>query len=441
MFNRNLARLFLAALLLSAVGCQKSIFESPTVGPASLRDVAALRLNFRFESDVPAPPDAAQNGQSEERNAAVQTDFDQNRQQELLDKTVTSPDKQRVLAVYHNAGDQPSEFRLDMYMPDGKLLKKITYEGMAVHFPDIIVWSPDSKSIAFVGMIRAGLPGGQPLPTPAENSNANASANSNANTNANTNTDANANAATEPKPDVPLPTPQGEQPAAVLTLGTEQIYICNSEGGDLKLVTQNQRLIYFYFVWSPDSSMLAAMAATPNEWKYLEYQAKELKGEIFVPFGRLRLVEKNGRERLLDDNLTKVRPVWSPDSAKVAIAFETQVRIYDAIGNAPTQAAIPLKNQLLISSKAYDEELQRKEQGANADANIAPANINTNVSTLPDESTLVSFSPIVEMRWTEAGMLYLQTGYIRLFRNEAENVRSYMRWHRLILSAQATPIK
>jgi hypothetical protein len=439
MLNRNLAKLILAAILLSAFGCQKSIFQSPTVAPASLRDVPALRLNFRFESDAPAPPEANPNAQSEERNAAVQADFDQNRQQELLDKTIISPDKQRVLAVYHNASDQPSEFRLDMYSPDGKLLKRITYDGMAVHFPDTIVWSPDSKTVAFVAMIRAGLPGGQliPTPTPAENQ-ANTAANSQANTGAEANANTNVNAENT-NPAAAQATPAVEQPQAVLTLGSEQIYICSSEGGELKLLTQNQRLIYFYFVWSPDSSMLAALAATPQEWRYLEYQAKDVRGELFVPFGRLRLVEKNGRERLLDDNLTKVRPVWSPDSAKVAIAFDTQVRIYDSIGNTPTQAAIPLRNQLLLSSKAFDEELQRKEQGG--DANTAPANTNANVSTLPDESSLVSFSPIVELRWTEAEMLYLQTGYIKLFAKEAENVRSYMRWHRLIFSPQPTALK
>ncbi len=408
--------------LLSSVGCQKSIFQSPTVAPASLRDVPALRLNFRFESDVPAPPEN-QNTQSEERNAAVQADFDQNRQQELLDKTILSPDKQRVLAIYHSLSDQPAEFRLDMYSPDGKLVRKITYDGMAVHFPDTIVWSPDSKSVAFVGMIRAGLPGGQPLPTPAD---------SNGNSLTNTNTNANANTTAEATP--AAPTTQGEQPPAVLTLGTEQIYICNSEGSDVKLLTQNQRLIYFYFVWSPDSSMLAALATTPTEWKYLEYQAKAIKGETFVPLGRLRLVEKNGRERLLDDNLTKVLPVWSPDSAKVAIAFETQVRIYDAIGNAPTQAAIPLKNQLLLSSKAYEEALERKEQGG--DANIAPTNANANAGTLPDEKSLVSYNPVVDLRWTENEMLYLQTGDVRLFLNSAENIHSFMRWHRLIFSPQ-----
>jgi hypothetical protein len=427
--------------LLSAFGCQRSIFESATIAPANLRDVPALRLNFRFESDVPAPPDVSQMAQTEDRNAAIQTDFDQNRAQEVLDKTIISPDKQRVLAVFHREGDDSSEFRLDMYAPDGKLLKKITYDGMAVHFPDTIVWSPDSKSIAFVGTIRAGQSGGQPLPTPATENQPNT--NPNAQTNTNSETGANTNAETS-NANVPAPTTQIEQPQAVLTLGTEQIYICNSEGADLKLVTQNQRLIYFYFVWSPDGSMLAALAATPQEWNYLRQQA-DFKNEIFVPYGRLRLVEKNGRERLLDDNLTQVRPVWSPDSAKVAASFDPkspQVRIYDAIGNQPTQAAIPLRNNLLISSKAYDAELQRKEQGGDAN-NVPPVNANANqtVSTLPDETTLVSFSPIIDLRWTEDKMLYLQTGYVRQFKNEAESVRSYLRWHRLIFSPQATAIK
>jgi len=439
MFIRNFSKLILAAILLASFGCQKSIFETPTVAPASLRDVPAQRLNFRFETDVPAPPDAVQNAQTEERNPAVQADFDQNRQLELLDKTITSPDKQRVLAVYHGANDIPSEFRLDMYSPDGKLLRRITYDGMAVHFPDTIVWSPDSKTVAFVGMIRAGQPGGQPLPTPVPSEN---QANTTVNSATNANTEANANVNTETPAMPAAPTRQVEQPQAVLTLGTEQIYICSSEGTDLKLVTQNQRLIYFYFVWSPDSAMLAALAATPQEWSYLKDQS-DLKAEIFVPYGRLRLVEKNGRERLLDDNLTKVRPVWSPDSAKVAVAIDTQVRVYDTIGNVPTQAAIQLQNQLLLSSKAYDEALQRKESGG--DANTAPVTVETNtnqaVSTLPDPSSLVSFSPIIELRWTEDKMLYAQTGYVKQFKNEAESVRSYLRWHRLIFSPQATAMR
>ena len=101
MFQRNFARFILFTFLLSTIGCQRNIFQTPTVAPASLRDVPALKLNFRFETDVPAPPATSETAQTDERNAAVQTDFDQNRTQELVDKTVVSPNKQKILAVYH----------------------------------------------------------------------------------------------------------------------------------------------------------------------------------------------------------------------------------------------------------------------------------------------------------------------------------------------------
>ncbi|MGI8638417.1 MAG: hypothetical protein ACR2MG_00455, partial [Pyrinomonadaceae bacterium] len=116
MFQRNFGKFLLFTLLLAAFGCGRAVFDNKqTVAPQTLRDVPALRLNYRFESDVPAPPATNETVQSEERNAAVQSDFDQNRLQELLDKTITSPNKQRVLAVYHKVEDLPSEFRLDMY--------------------------------------------------------------------------------------------------------------------------------------------------------------------------------------------------------------------------------------------------------------------------------------------------------------------------------------
>jgi hypothetical protein len=195
-------------------------------------------------------------------------------------------------------------------------------------------------------------------------------------------------------------------------------------------------LIYFYFGWSPDSSALAALAATYNEWNILQHQS-DTKSEQFTPQGRPRLIEKNGRERRLDDNLTAVRPVWSPDSAKVASAFDKQVRIYDAITDAPTQAAIPLRNQLLISSKEFDENLQRQEQGGNANA---PPATSQQTTTLPDENSLVSFNPIITLEWTTDELLYLQTGYIKLMKNETDNARSYLRWHRLIFSPQANTV-
>lgn len=467
MYQRIFAKLFLTALTFSAVACQRSPFEKQTVAPANLRDVPSVKLNFRFETDVPAPPANTQTAQSEERNQAVQNDFDNNRPQEALDKTITSPDKKRVLAVYHKAQDLPAEFRLDMYAPDGKLLRKITHDGMAVHFAETILWSPTSTDVAFVAMARIAQPSAiaappSPTPTPVLTDNAgeplaNLDNYSNENLNAQTNSaNANANASAQ--------SPTGiEAPSSVFTFRTEQLYVCGSDGGDLKPLTQNEGLIYFYFVWSPDGAMLAALAGTYQEWNSMKSMA-DLKSEQFIPAGRLRLIEKNGRERRLDDNATTVRPVWSPDSAKVAVAFETQVRIYDAIGDVPTQAAIPVKNQLLISSKAFDEEAERKLQNegntnaqtnaggnsnqtqnsnGNANTNVnanANANISQPIGTLPDALTLVSFNPIINLEWTEDKTLYAQTGYIKLIQNDADSARSYLRWHRLIFSPQATTI-
>ena len=438
MNSRNFVKILFVVGLLIFSGCQRSGFQSPANNaPMTLRDVPALRLNFRFETDVPAPT-VNQPAQTEERSVAVQADFDQNRTQEILDKTLTAPDKQRVLAIYHLPQDEQSEFRLDMYSADGKLIRKITYDGMAVHFPDTIVWSPDSSTVAFVAMIRGRQANAAASPTPPTGENqANTNSQTEQNTNAeNTNADANANIENS-NAAAPQQTPVAEAAKPVLTFSTEQIYICTRDGADIKPITQNEGLIYFYFGWSPDSTALAAMAATFQEWKYLEYQANA-KGEQFAPQGRPRLVEKTGRERRLDDNLTFVRPIWSPDSAKVAVAFDKQVRIYDAIGNQPTQAAIPLRNQLLISSKTFDENLQRQEQGA--ENTNAPTNAIQETATLPDESSLVSFNPIISLEWTADEMLYAQTGYIKQMKNETDSARSYLRWHRLIFSPQANAI-
>jgi len=239
------------------------------------------------------------------------------------------------------------------------------------------------------------------------------------------------------------PTPAA--PVGVLLFRTEQLYICNADGDGTKPLTQNEGLIYFYYTWSPDGSMLAALAVTAREWQFLNAQA-DTKGEVFIPTGRPRVIEKNGRERRLDDGLTQVHPVWSPDSAKVAEAFGTQVRIYDATGNNPTQAAIPLQNQLLLSSQAYDREEQQKLQAANSNAVAnAPANTanaanapaaNQPQGTLPDPSTLVSFNPIVDLVWNADDLIYFQTAFVKKMKNDADSVTSFARWHRLVLSVQ-----
>ena len=433
--NMRWTLLFVAIVV---TACSRSGADLPSGTPSSLSQVPAVRLNYRYEPDVP-PPDPAKDLTVENRNPGVQTDFDQNRPQEILDQTVTSPDGKRVLAVYHKADDLSSEFRLDMYTTDGRILKKVTADAMAVHFPDTIRWSPDSSTVAFVAMTRGtsieltpvpteGEAGLKPSPSPSASAAPEASA-----TPAPADPEANANA------DLPTASPTPAAPTGILTFRTEQIYICNADGDGAKAITQNEGLIYFYYVWSPDSSMLAAVASKSIEWRYLNDRAN-LNNEIFVPVGRPRVIEKNGRERRLDDALTAVQPVWSPDSSKIACAFENQIRLYDAAGNNPTQAAIPLRNNLLISSQAYDRDQQQKLDAANvpADANVQTL-ANTNASgatTLPDEKTLVSYNPIVALNWTAAEMLYFQTAYIKRMKNEADSVTSFQRWHRLILTAQ-----
>jgi hypothetical protein len=424
----------LAVCLPSFVACEKNVFQSPTVTPTSLKDVSALRLNFRFESDVPMPTSIVPPQNIELKNDTIQADFEQNRSPESLEKTLPSPDKNRFLAVYRKPEDVPNQYRLDMYSADGKLVKRITPNGLAVHFADSIVWSPDGNSVAFVGVTRLGQTAiATPTPTPdapipptAEElaGNANVEANSDVNSNSNVNASINTNVNSQTVPD---------QPKQVLTLHTEQIYFSNRDGGDLKILTQNDGKIYYYFVWSPDSTALLALASTNADWTIGQAEAQK-KTEIFTPSGRPRIVEKNGRERLLDDNATKVQPVWSPDSSKIAAAFDKDVRVYDAIGNTPTQAAIPLKNPLLISSKTFDD---LKKAEANGNVNAVANTTAEETKTLPDENMLVSFNPIIELKWTEDKLLYLQTAYVREFEKSTDNVRSYARWHRLLLSPQA----
>lgn len=436
--------------LIFGSGCSKAAVDGPSGNVSSLSELPAVRLNFRYEADVP-PPDPSTDASREERNAAVQADFDASRPEELLDNTYTSPDAKRVVAVYHRVGDLPSEFRLDMYTADGRILRKVTADEMAVHFPDTIRWSPDSSTVAFVAMVRgssvdetATAPVTDPETSVAP-ANQNTQVDSpevtpdaNANVESNVNADPNA---------TPVSTPAA--PTGILTFRTEQIYICGADGEAVRALTQNEGLIYFYYVWSPDSTMLAAVAAKSIEWRYLNDRA-DMIGEVFTPLGRPRVIEKNGRERRLDDALTAVQPVWSPDSAKIACAFDNphQVRIYDAGGNTPTQAAVPIRNHLLISSQAYD-----RDQATKLDSNIAPdanANTNTNANsatatntniagstTLPDERTLVSFNPIVMLNWTADDLLYFQTAYMKRMKNDADSVTSFPRWHRLVLSPQA----
>ena len=424
------ALVLLIIVIGSGTACQNGPFQKTENKPLTVRDVPAVRLNYRYEADVPPPSDIPGLRRPQERNPGVQADFDTNRPQELLDQTIASPDNKHVLAIYHRVDDIGSEYRLDMYSPDGKVLRKMTSDTMAVHFPDTIVWSPDSATVAFVAMIRAGqgeIPAGTVVPTPTEVPTASPLTDQNAPAQ-----DANTVVEAETPAQPLAPTPPA--PTGILTFRTEQIYMASADGTGVKPVTENEGLIYFYYAWSPDSTMLAALASTSREWRYQEIIA-ESKKEQMVPQGRPRVIEKNGRERRLDDALTAVHPVWSPDSTKIAVGYDTQVRVYDATGTNVTQAAIPLRNQLLISSRVYDIQVQRQAQSANSEANTSTAP-DQPLSMLPDEKSLVSFNPIVEIAWPQEDLIYLETAYLKRMKNEPDNVTSFARWHRLVLTPQ-----
>ncbi|NNE66795.1 MAG: hypothetical protein HKN33_09530 [Pyrinomonadaceae bacterium] len=443
MKTQRTARIFLAALVAFVGACGSTPLAEPEVIAVALKDVPAERLSYKYEPDVPAPEQKQSNGGTRfERNEAVQLDFDTNRIDDILDRTIASPSGTRILAVYRKGDDLISDFRLVMYSNEGKLLRKITHAEMALQFPDTIVWSPDGNNVAFVAKVRGSdqksladvTPERKPAATPEVVSR-----------------DGEGDEETSESPEAAeekaTATPEGlEASKDVLTFRTEQIYICDSEGAGVKPLTQVEGLMYFYFAWAPDSGSLAALAAIHTEWQFFETRAKEA-GRVFIPRGRPRLIEKNGRERRLDDLATAVHPVWSPDSAKIAVAFDKEVRLYDGVRNQPSQAAIPLRNQLLVSSREYEKTL--KEEGdtnsntANSNAEEKPGKESANnsatpqpQSALPDASLLVSFNPIVNLVWTEDKMLYFETGFVRNYLDEADSVRSYMRWHRIILSAQ-----
>src|SRR5687768_15899134 len=100
----TVSKLSCLLLALFLAGCTQPPEQPQVSGPTSLKEVPSVRLNYRYEPDVP-PPGENKRTIAEERNAAVQADFDNNRLEELLDKTIPSPDGKRIVAVYHRPTD------------------------------------------------------------------------------------------------------------------------------------------------------------------------------------------------------------------------------------------------------------------------------------------------------------------------------------------------
>lgn len=404
-------RRVLALVLLSScvAGCTR-IRESigGSVRPRALRDVPAVRLSFRFEPDIDATnlPASFTTDETEEPHAPVKADFDERRKEEALLRTVLSPDGQRALALYATSETAEGDFRMDLYMSSGQFVRNILPPELIGTFPQWVSWSSDGQQIAFVG-IKNATP--TPTPTPLDE--------------------------VLPAPVNPVP-PEGEAAtpapsvapliAPVPVFSTEQIYVCDRDGLQIRPLTSRDGLIYFSPAWSPDSHAIAALACKPDEWDARRRDDR-------TAAGRPRLIDLEGRERLLSDRLADSALVWSPDASKVAAAFETDVAIYDAVGQSPTGADIPLRDALLASSSKYDADKLSKKNAAATDNKTPPANASPPAAT--DDAPL-SFNPIVRLEWLQPEMLLVRTAFVRLYKN-GELITNYPRWHILHLSPQA----
>lgn len=392
--------------LVFAAGC-KSVIERQDVRPRVLRDVPARNLAYRLSPDMPLPSNLNPD-ELPDKDVNIANAFAAKRENDALLRTIASPDGKRVLALYGTETEPSSAFRIDLYNSDGEFLRNLIPPDLSCLFPETVAWSPDGRFINFIARKRVSP---SPTPTPPN----------------------------QPAPEpMPSPSPFGSPVASpsiaplfppVASFYTEQIYICNRDGYDLKPLTSREGLIYFYFAWAPDSHAMVALACKEDEWNAREQQYK-------LPAGRPRLIMPDGTERLLDDGMTDALPVWCPDASKIATAFDTDVAIYDAGGSTPTQGRVPLGEQLIAASVIYEEKSGTKKAGANANAKpgAAPTPASSSTPTVPP-----SFNPIVRFQWPSPEMIYFQTAYVRVM--PSETINTFQRWHQLNLSAQAAVLK
>lgn len=386
----------LMSLITAMAGCEE-ITNRQDVRPLVLRDVPAQRLAYRFEADIGIPAEL-QTPELNEKLASIQADFTSRRPNDALLRTVASPDGQRALALYGTEDEPSPAFRIDLYAADGRFLRNLIPPTLSCVFPETVAWTSDGNLITFIA--HKGV---KPAPTPTPP----------------------IDLAAEPDSS-PLPSLSVAPAfALVAAFNTEQIYVCNRDGYDLRPLTAREGLIYFYYSWAPDNHALVALACKENEWETREKSFR-------LPAGRPRLIGIDGNERLLDDQLTETLPAWSPDSSKVATAFETDVAIYDAASNKPTQARITLRETLIATSIAYEEKNasgkkmidDSKDKGEPAKTSPGPP---------------PSFNPIVRVQWPSPEALNLQTAFVRVY--TTETINTFQRWHRLSLSPQAAVLK
>jgi hypothetical protein len=409
-----------ALLLVAAAGCrQVQNAAGLSVRPKSLRDVPAERLSFRFEPDAKedALPERLRREDSEEPMPGVKTAFETQRTTDALIRTVPDPAGLRALALYgtNDTSGGNSDFRIDLYSAEGAFVRNVLPRDLTGVFPAEVAWSPDSQMFAFSGIRNPAV---TPTPTPEP--------------------------ALPPgpatvarvAPDAPesVPTPAAPLIPSVQTFKTEQVYVANRDGFELRPVTSREGLIYFKLAWSPDGRQLAALACKEDE-----YGARMTEG--LLPAGRPRVITLEGQERLLDDRLTEVAPVWSPDGSKVATAFGYDVAIYDVLPEHPTGGGISLQEPLRAASVEYDARVFKK---AGPQSNTQQSNTQPppnaqqqNSAQAAGAEVLISLNPFVRLEWEEPETIYAETAFVRFYRNDPVPTFKYTRWHALHLSPQA----
>ena len=81
--------------------------------------------------------------ESDDKVAAIQTDFSTRRPDDALLRTVVSPDGQRALALYGTETEPSPNFRIDLYAVDGRFLRNLTPLDLSCVFPETVAWSGD----------------------------------------------------------------------------------------------------------------------------------------------------------------------------------------------------------------------------------------------------------------------------------------------------------
>jgi len=119
----------------------------------------------------------------------------------------------------------------------------------------------------------------------------------------------------------------------------------------------------------------------------------------------------------------------------VATAFGASIGIYDAASKAPTQARIELRERLLTASAAFDE---KSAPGKSKPADSPPKPGATPTPAATAAALPVSFNPIVRLEWPSPDKMYIETAYVSV---RSELIKTFSRWHLLILSPQATGLK